>query len=109
MNTPMLEYNQILQILGNGDVVKGSNLLQKLAHGLSIARQKHGWGKGREIDDYYKASFALKDECHEWMWAMQNENDDRQFAEILDVMIVAARIANREGKKNKPKIFYNNY
>lgn len=86
----------ILLILGNGNMVAGSNLLQKFAYGVAVARQKHSWGKGKEIDTWHKASHALKDEFDEWVRAMQGETRDRQEAEALDVMIVAARIANRE-------------
>lgn len=96
METSSLTYDEILQILGNGDTMKGFELLQRLAKGLSIARQKHGWGNNKEIDNFYTASLALKDEVHEWFWAMQNESYVRQLAEAMDVMIVATRIANRE-------------
>lgn len=96
METTKLTYDQIVTILGNGDMAAGSDLLQNLAHGLSIARQKHGWGKGREIDAWRKAKDALKGEYAEWVDAMRYETPERQLAEILDVMIVAARVANRE-------------
>lgn len=86
----------ILIILGNGNMVAGSELLQKLAYGLAIARQKHKWGYDEEVDTWHRAEYALKDEVDEWVKAMCEETPQRQNAEALDVMIVAARIANRE-------------
>lgn len=91
-----LTNEEILLILGNGNLVDGFNLLQKFAYGLAVARQKHGWGKGKEIDTWHKAEYALKDEYDEWVNAMQRETKERQEAEAFDVMIVAARIANME-------------
>lgn len=90
---------EILLILGNGNLVEGFHLLQKLAYGLAVARQKHLWGKGKEIDTWNKAVNALTDEISEWHKAIRLETFDRQNAEALDVLIVALRLANREWEK----------
>lgn len=94
-----LTNEEILLILGNGNLKEGFDFLQKFAYGLAVARQKHGWGKGREIDSWNKAENALTDEISEWHKAIRTETLERQEAEALDVMIVAARIANREWEK----------
>lgn len=94
-----LTQEEILLILGNGNLKTGFDLLQKFAYGIAIARQKHGWGKGKEIDTWHKAEIALTDEIAEWNKAIRTETPERQEAEALDVMIVATRIANREWEK----------
>lgn len=91
-----LTNEEILLILGNGNLVDGFSLLQKFTYGLAVARKKHSWGKGKEIDNWHKALNALIDENEEWVQAMQHEPANRQLSEALDVMIVATRIANRE-------------
>lgn len=96
---PPLTNEEVLLILGNGNLKNGFDLLQKFAYGLAVARQKHGWGEGKEIDNWNKAENALTEEISEWHKAIRMETFERQEAEALDVMIVATRIANREWEK----------
>lgn len=83
-------------VLGNGDFRSGVDILQELAKRLDHARNKHKWGKGKEIDSATKAYNALQGENQEWLRAINEETPERQFDEVLDVLAVAIRMANKE-------------
>lgn len=90
------KYADITHILGNDDFRSGANILMSLSARLNHARHKHKWGKGKEIDSFQKAFKALCGETQEWLDAMENESQERQFSEAIDILAVAIRIANRE-------------
>lgn len=92
----ILSFIEMVTIIGNGDAQKGANLMQNLALRLNFARNKHKWGKEKEIDTPIKAHNALKSEKQEWLYAMTKESKQRQLDESLDILAVAIRIANRE-------------
>lgn len=94
--------NSILQ-LGNGDLNKGALLLWSLAHRLDHARNKHKWGKEQETQSAQDAVSALKSEIREWEFAnsdymtfIGHDYELRVYDEVLDILAVAIRIANRE-------------
>lgn len=95
-------HNSLLR-LGNGDLNKGALLLWSLAHRLDHARKKHKWGKEQETQSAQEAISALKSEIREWEFAnwdymifTGHEYELRVYDEVLDILAVAIRIANRE-------------
>lgn len=103
MQHPSLLHKDI-SILGNGDFSKGLHLLSAITARLNyVAREKHKWGKGREISSPKEALAALNSEIGEWIVANRDyerfagkEYEQAVADESLDIIAVAIRIALRE-------------
>lgn len=93
------DYVEILRVLGNSDQQKGLELLTKIYQRILYARDCHKWGRDGEIYSRLLAYMALEGEVKEYQHACHMETVHREFDEILDVIAVAIRIANREYEK----------
>lgn len=92
-----MNIDEAIQIIGRGDWQDGKNLIVALAERITHARNKHPWGQNTEYDSILIATnIALNGEIAELMYAYDAETRQRQDSEALDVLAVAARIANRE-------------
>ena len=87
-----MSFSRICSILGNGNVSAGIALAGKLAERLTFARTKHPvFAEG-----VYQGLGRITGEYEELVHAVEHETCDRQFDEVLDVIVTAIRFANRE-------------
>lgn len=96
-------WSQITANLGNGNSNNGYDILIAIANRLEYAREKHKWGKGKEIASSKEALAALESEIGEWIVAnrdyelfVDKEHEQRVFDEALDIIAVAIRILSKE-------------
>ena len=85
-----MTYLRALLALGNGDKIRGMQVLFMLASRLEHARSKHPWPE--HTPNTFAAFRALGDECEEVNRALCRETPDRVRDELLDVMAVAVRM-----------------
>lgn len=85
-----MTYQRAMLALGNGDRLRGMQLMFMLAARLEHARKKHPWPK--DAPNAMAAFRALAAEVEEVNLALCKETPDRVRDELLDVMAVAVRM-----------------
>lgn len=95
-----MTYQRAMLALGNGNRLRGMQVLFMLAARLEHARGKHPWPD--HTPNLFAAFRALADEAEEVNRAMCMETPDRVRDELLDVMAVAVRMLLGEcrGERN---------
>ena len=85
-----MTYQRAMLALGNGDRLRGMQVMFMLAARLEHARGKHPWPQ--DALNQFAAFRALGDECEEVNRALCMETPDRVRDELLDVIAVAVRM-----------------
>lgn len=88
----MKKYEDICSIFGNGDFLKGAEILERLAMRLIEARKKHLlYAEGK-----YQALGVIHSEYCEFAHAVEHENIVRCEDECLDVLATCVRFMGME-------------
>lgn len=74
--------------IGNGDFIKGAEIIIALSERLEHVRKKHNWDKTTLAD----AVRAMDDESKEVIKALHEEPLENIYYELYDVMAVSTRI-----------------
>ena len=85
-----MTYRRALLALGNGNSLRGMQVMFMVAARLEHARHKHPWPE--HAPNAFAAFRALAAEVEEVNRAMCMETPDRVRDELLDVMAVAVRM-----------------
>lgn len=87
-----VSFSRCMLVLGNGDELKGYQLLDRFIWRLLHARDKHP----KFAEGKYHALGVIASEYRELKHAVERESDERAYDEALDVMVTAFRFVAGE-------------
>lgn len=87
-------YQECFSVIGNGNMLKGANLVHDIAVRIAEARDKHP----EFATGLINAAWVVHGEMDELLEAAIEEPIERAEDEALDVVVTAVRLINREYK-----------